>query len=77
MPLLTFACLYLLYLKLGVDPEKDKPIVVSYEPPQGLTPAELGTLVDERADNSDIISSVIDLAVRGYLRIDEISSNSF
>ncbi|HEX5370311.1 MAG TPA: DUF2207 domain-containing protein, partial [Dehalococcoidia bacterium] len=53
-------------------------IVVEYTPPEvgndkrRLRPAEIGTLLDERADTLDVTSSIIDLAVRGYLRITEV-----
>lgn len=57
---------------------RDRPgrdtIVVNYEPPDGLTPAEIGTLIDERVDLRDISATIIDFAVRGYLRIEEIDS---
>jgi uncharacterized membrane protein YgcG len=52
-------------------------IVVNYEPPDGLAPAEVGTLIDERVDLRDISASLIDLAVRGYLKITEVGSNSW
>jgi len=44
---------------------------VLYEPPDRLTPAEAGTLVDESPDTRDLTATVVDLAVRGYLRIVE------
>jgi hypothetical protein len=47
-------------------------IVVNYEPPDGLTPAEVGTLIDETVDFRDISATIIDLAARGYLRIAEV-----
>jgi uncharacterized membrane protein len=34
-----------------------------------LKPAEVGTLVDEYADDRDIVATIIDLAIRGYLKI--------
>lgn len=46
-------------------------IVVEYSPPENLRPAELGTLVDQRADTLDVTATIIDLAVRGYLTISE------
>lgn len=46
-------------------------IVVEYSPPQNLRPAELGTLIDQRADTLDVTATIIDLAVRGYLTISE------
>ncbi len=51
-------------------------IVVNYEPPDGLSPAEVGTLIDERVDLRDISAVIIDLAVRGFLTIKEIPSKS-
>lgn len=49
-----------------------RPVVVEYSPPEKLRPAELGTLIDERADTLDVSATIIDLAVRGYLSITEI-----
>lgn len=40
--------------------------------PDNLRPAELGTLVDEQADTLDISATIVDLASRGYLTIQEI-----
>ena len=62
---------YLLYLRKGRDPKIGP--VPSYlsEPPSDLPPAIVGTLVDERADPRDAISTIIDMAHRGYLAIEE------
>lgn len=46
--------------------------VVSFEPPAKLRPAEIGVLMDEKADTLDITATIIDLAYRGYLTITEI-----
>ena len=45
---------------------------VEYGPPDGLRPGQVGTLVDEVANPLDVTATIVDLAVRGYLRIDEI-----
>ncbi len=45
---------------------------VEFEPPDGARPGLLGTLYDERADPVDVSATIVDLAVRGYLRIEEI-----
>ncbi|HEV2248900.1 MAG TPA: DUF2207 domain-containing protein [Candidatus Limnocylindria bacterium] len=47
-------------------------IVAEYEPPGKLRPAQLGVLVDERADPRDLVATIVDLAVRGYLVITEL-----
>lgn len=46
-------------------------IVPEYEPPGKLRPALLGVLVDESADPRDLVATIVDLAVRGYLTITE------
>ncbi len=45
---------------------------VEFEPPEKLRPAQMGVLLDERADIRDVTATIIDLAVRGYLRITEL-----
>lgn len=70
IPLLVFLVMYRLWATRGRDPRL-RPITVVYEPPDGLTPAEAGTLVDDSPDTRDLTATVVDLAVRGYLRIAE------
>jgi uncharacterized protein (TIGR04222 family) len=50
---------------------------VQVEPPDGLRPGQVGTLVDERANPLDVTATVVDLAVRGYLRIEEIEKEGW
>jgi uncharacterized membrane protein YgcG len=50
----------------------EAPTVIEYSPPDGVRPGECGTLLDERADTLDVTATIIDLAVRAHLRIDEI-----
>jgi hypothetical protein len=45
---------------------------VEFEPPDGIRPGLVGTLFDEQADTVDVTATIVDLAVRGYLRIEEI-----
>ncbi|MEW6152509.1 MAG: DUF2207 domain-containing protein [Actinomycetota bacterium] len=45
---------------------------VEYEPPDKIRPGQLGTLIDEVANPLDVTATIVDLAVRGYLRIEEI-----
>ena len=48
------------------------PVVVEFLPPEDLRPAQMGVLVDERADTLDVTATIVDLAVRGYLHITEL-----
>ena len=69
-PVLVFALMAYLWHHYGRDPRL-KPIVARYEPPDGLSPAEVGTLVDDRPDLRDVTATLVDLAVRGFVRIEE------
>jgi uncharacterized membrane protein len=57
------------FWKKGRDPKGRGVLVPQYEAPDNLSPAEVGTLIDEKADIRDITSTIVDLAVRGYLII--------
>ncbi|MDQ6769971.1 MAG: DUF2207 domain-containing protein [Gemmatimonadota bacterium] len=74
IPFLVFFLAYKAWDKRGRDPEKGA-LVVNYEPVKGASPAELGTLVDNRADMPDITATLVDLAVRGFIRIEEITES--
>lgn len=67
---ITAALCFLAWFSRGRDHPGMGTIVVGYEPPDGLTPAEVGTLIDEQVDLKDVSASIIDLAVRGYIRIE-------
>lgn len=73
LPVFTFLAMFFTWRKLGRDPES-LPVAVQYEPPAGLTPAEAGTLLDERVDMRDITATLIALGVHGSLRIEERES---
>jgi hypothetical protein len=71
LPLLALVGMGKSWWRWGRDP-RGRTLMVEYEPPEELTPAEGGTLVDHRAEIHDITSTLVDLAVRGHLRIEEI-----
>jgi uncharacterized membrane protein YgcG len=70
LPLAAFAIMFYLWWTVGRDPRL-RPIAPQYEPPDQLTPGEAGTLIDDSANMRDITASIVDLAVRGYLVIEE------
>jgi len=55
----------------------NEPIYAEYESPKGLKPAEIGVLLKERVDNLDISATIVDLAVRGYIKIEEVKKEVF
>jgi hypothetical protein len=45
---------------------------VEFAPPEDLRPGQIGTLVDEVANPLDVTATIVDLAVRKYLVIEEV-----
>jgi uncharacterized membrane protein YgcG len=74
IPILVAVLMYWLWYTRGRDPRL-RPIAAQYEPPDQLTPSEVGTLVDNSADMRDITAAIVDLAVRGYIVIQERSES--
>ena len=74
IPPLVLVGMFWLWRSRGRDPAL-APIITRYEPPEQMTPAELGTLVDGTPDMRDITAGIVDLAVRGYLHIEEIETD--
>jgi len=68
---------YLLWYTRGRD--VDSPLAPEYvtEPPSDLPAGVVGTLIDEHADMKDIIASILDLAERGALRMEEQKKDTF
>ena len=75
MIFLAPVALYLLWYAKGRDPRPA--IAPSYlpEPPSDLPPAMAGTLIDEKADTKEIIATIVDLARRGYLHMEELAED--
>ena len=58
----------------GRDDRERETIVAEYEPPENIRPAQAGLLLDEHADTKDVTATIVDLAVRGHLRITELAA---
>jgi uncharacterized membrane protein YgcG len=50
---------------------------VEFAPPEELRPGEVGMLVDEEANTLDVSATIVDLAVRKFLTIQEIEKTWF
>jgi uncharacterized membrane protein len=59
---------FVIWYVFGRD-EKMDTVIPEYEPPKDLSPVEGGVIIDDKLDNRDTTSVIIDLAVRGYLKI--------
>jgi len=70
VPIGVFFLMLGLWYSRGRDPRVGA-IAVQYEPPAGLSPGEAGALVDDQAGIRDITATLVDLAVRGFIVIEE------
>jgi uncharacterized membrane protein len=74
-PFFSLIYMFNLWYRRGRDPRVRESVRVMYEPPKfdnrALTPAEVGTLIDEKLDPRDITSTIVGLAVKGYIKIEE------
>ncbi|KPJ54706.1 hypothetical protein AMJ47_03625 [Parcubacteria bacterium DG_72] len=81
IPIIVFVRAFKQWSKKGKDAKINKTIIAQYEPPayakatagkpDNLVPAVVGVLVKQKIEIKEIIATVINLAVRGYLRIKE------
>jgi uncharacterized membrane protein YgcG len=75
LPIFSFLYMINRWYRKGRDPRVRESVTVMYEPPkfgnQPLAPAEVGTLIDEKLDPRDITSTIVGLAVKGYIKIEE------
>jgi hypothetical protein len=76
LPFVVFWLAYRAWDARGRDP-KERAIMARWEPPADLSPAEAGTLVDHTPDMHDIISTLVEMAVRGYVVIEERDKEGF
>lgn len=69
LPFLTFLLAYYVWRKRGKDPAGRGTIVTEFDVPEQVTPAEAGTIADENCGQKELTAEIIQLGVKGYLRI--------
>ena len=77
LPLIVFIAMFIVWRKHGKDTPGRGVIIPEYDPPKDLTPAEVGTIVDDSIQTRDIVSEIIYLAVLGYLKIERVEEKKF
>jgi len=68
---LLLAYFYLVWRRVGRDPEGG-PIVAEYEPPEGFSPAACRFVERMGFDQTDFTAAIVNLAVKGAIRIEEV-----
>lgn len=76
-PLLTFIFMFTLYWHKGRDYPAYEMVHVTTSPPTDLPPAVAGVLVDESAGIKEIMATLVDLAHRGWLELEEYAADTF
>ncbi|HEV2115994.1 MAG TPA: DUF2207 domain-containing protein [Terriglobales bacterium] len=71
LPPWAFVVMFCLWWFKGRDPNPGLAVAPMYEPPADMTPAEVGSLIDDKVNPRDITSTIVDLAVRGFIKIEE------
>lgn len=71
IPVIVFIRAFSVWRKRGKDPKIKKTIIAQYSPPDNMSPAAMGVLMKQKVDVKDILATVVNLAVSGYLRIRE------
>ncbi len=77
LPLLSLGLMSGVWRARGRDEGGGQAIPVEWDPPEGLSPAEVGTLVDEVCHTHDVVATIVDLAARGHLRIRRLESDDY
>lgn len=63
--------------RVGRDPKGRGTIVTQFDAPKNLTPAEIGVIYDQKADNKDIWAEIVYLATQGFLKIEKLETAVF
>ncbi|MFC1780565.1 DUF2207 family protein [Patescibacteria group bacterium] len=65
------------YLRKGKDIGGRKTIVPWFKPSRGVSPVIMGSIKDEKVHLTDITSTIINAAVRGFIKIKEIGKKKY
>ena len=72
IPIFVFLYLFKEWWYKGKDPKVKRVIIAQYEPPDNLRPAEVSLILREKVSTKDISATLVDLAVKGFIKIREI-----
>ncbi len=75
LPIISLLVMFILWYKRGRDPKGRGNIIVQYDVPDNLSPAEVGSIVDENVHSQDISAEIVYLAIQGYLKITRIEKS--
>ncbi len=71
LPLIVLTGMFLRWRAVGKEPDTGS-IMPNWKAPKDLPPGAAGTLLDQKAGMDDIVATLLDLAVRGFITIKEV-----
>lgn len=71
-PIITLFVMLIIWIKKGRDPRGRETIIAQYDAPNGVDAVAVGTLIDQKVDKKDISAGIVDMAVKGYLKINRL-----
>ncbi len=71
LPLWALIVMVGMWWMIGREPDPGISVAPMYQPPEGMSPGETGAVLDYDVKPRDITCTLVDLAVRGYLKIEE------
>jgi len=71
-PIPLFLFLFILWWKKGRDPKGRGTIIVQFDSPNGLSPLEIGAILNESVSSKDVSAQIINLAILGYVKISRV-----
>lgn len=76
LPAFTFLLGLKTWLKYGRDGRGKGLIIPQYRSPDELSPAEVGVLDDYESADREVTATIIDLTVRGYIKVHQVEGKS-
>lgn len=76
IPVFVFIVTIALWYHQGRELNLGKTTIVQYGPPDDLTPGEVGFLLKERYSTDFVSADIVNLAVKGYLKITEVKNQT-
>ncbi len=77
LPAISFVAMFLVWLLYGRSPRTRGIIAPRYDAPNNLTPAQAGVIIDESADNIDLSATIINFAVKGLMKIEDLGGGDY
>ncbi|MDD4409310.1 MAG: DUF2207 domain-containing protein [Candidatus Pacebacteria bacterium] len=73
IPFLIFIFFFFRWYRYGRDPKGKNVIIPQYSPLDGISPLESKTITTESVDLTNIGAEIIQLAIKGYLKIEKVT----